>query len=202
VQSSANPPDTEDETPVVDQSDEGKNPFPNQMDVSDLDNEISGNRRIILDALRFFGGDANTKKIQTHPEPHSDRIASGSIHHSLNLLENANMIKRLKNEDGSEKTEATDSGQMANVYALTDYGWYVIEELGTFGTVTDDKMTEIVRTEERLERRIDTLEDRMGDKGESLGELESRVEERMENMEEKINEIVTHVNTSGGVGNG
>ena len=79
---------------------------------------LGENRRNILSAVRFYGGQANSRKIREFSD-----IPAGSIRHHLSILVEWDVLE----ETG--ETEHAGSGPPATVYRLTKKGASVVEEI-------------------------------------------------------------------------
>jgi DNA-binding PadR family transcriptional regulator len=89
------------------------------MDDSDshgeLFEQLEGYRRAILDGLRYYDGEANTRELRMYAD-----VPTGSIYHHLQKLEDLGLIE-------VTGTESVETGGKANVYRLTESG----EEIAT-----------------------------------------------------------------------
>jgi DNA-binding transcriptional ArsR family regulator len=112
----------------------------------ELLNKLGEPRRLLVDALRFYGGEANSRELREHTD-----ISRGSVQHHLSILQDWDVIK----ERG---TEYAGRGPEATVYQLTNRGESIIGAVRQ-NPITADGFHDLEARVDDLEEDVDRLLD-------------------------------------------
>jgi DNA-binding transcriptional ArsR family regulator len=139
---------------------------------TDLTAWIGGRRRIILQALRFHGGEANTSEVREYTG-----LPRGSFDHHINALLDPPGHLRIDGDplDGEGLIEVTDRVDIGTPVPARQFG---LTEVGeeVFGDVVDDVGVQASDVR-NLQQRVAELEAENQDLKERFTQLRNYVEE-------------------------
>jgi len=139
---------------------------------TDLTAWIGGRRRIILQALRFHGGEANTSEVREYTG-----LPRGSFDHHINALLDPPEYLRIDDDplDGEGLIEVTDRVDIGTPVPARQFG---LTEVGeeVFGEVVDDVGVQASDVRD-LQQRVAELEAENQDLKERFTQLRNYVEE-------------------------
>lgn len=130
---------------------------------SEIEEEIYGRKKDILESLRFYGGRETVSAIKSE-----SGCPEGSVHHHLRQLEETQLVRR----DGEEPI---GSGGTSDAYRLTSRGSNIIENL-TERTATADDVEDLI---DQIEQHGDAIERH----GETIDDLQESHDEILESLE-------------------
>lgn len=139
---------------------------------TDLTAWIGGRRRIILQALRFHGGEANTSEVREYTG-----LPRGSFDHHINALLDPPEYLRIDDDplDGEGLIEVTDRVDIGTPVPARQFG---LTEVGeeVFGEMVDDVGVQASDVRD-LQQRVAELEAENQDLKERFTQLRNYVEE-------------------------
>lgn len=155
----------------------------------DLAAWVSGRRRVILQALRFYDGEANTSELREYTG-----LERGSFNHHMNALLNppGDLLSSVEWMDDESPVEVVGEVEVgtpvkARQFALTETGERCFEE------VVDDVGVQASDVHD-LQQRVDELEGQSGGEQGADAERIEELEETTEELRDAYNGMVDVVN--------